>query len=72
MSAPRTALIRRGELLAWLVDSAGIPRKQVEKWLREEVIAPHRFPGLKTQPARRVYCVATVALTLDLPARHDP
>lgn len=72
MSRPQTTFVQRAGLMAWLVDSDGLPRQTVEKWLREEVIQPHSFPGLRKQPKRRVYCVATVIATLGLPTQTDP
>lgn len=67
MSHPKTAFIRRGELISWLTKSAGFPRNDVRKWLREGLIKPHRFPCLgEKQPKRRSYCVATVVTQLGL------
>lgn len=67
MSKPKTAFIKRGELMEWLTKSAGFSRGVVRKLLREKAIVPHRFPCLgEKQPKRHTYCVANVAKGLGL------
>lgn len=72
MSRPKTAFIKRGPLIEWLTKSAGFSEREVEKWIREGLIQPHRFPCLgNKQPKRRTYCVATVAKALGLTTETD-
>lgn len=67
-----TPLMRRGALIALLV-AQGIARKCVEKWLREGIIPPHQFPGLKKRKGQRAYfCLATVEQTLGINLQTRP
>lgn len=62
---PRTALIRRGKLMAWL-EGEGLRPNQVRKLIEAGVIQPRRFPGAsKAETPRAFFVTAEVAMVLE-------